>query len=237
MVEFSPDKKPSPLPTDRERSEARLPLDPRISALRKVLDDIQLDARYLAGLPYGRIRRGHPEGSIETHIKEVAENVDLLFEIANSELAGNLPEILRLELLIAVHVHDTFKGVAKKGARIDDPESHASLARAFLAEFTDDPRLLSCVQNHDVPYSMYRNSVTHGGIDRDRLDGLLRDVADLHLFTLFQIADNSTIGKLPQLGEGSPTSWFIEHIRDHLRVDFAYQEVLARVVETKRRLH
>ena len=59
------------------------------------------------------------------------------------------------KLRILVHTHDTFKPKAKRGVAIRQPESHASLARAFLVEFCDDAGLLTMVQLHDEPYHFF----------------------------------------------------------------------------------
>jgi hypothetical protein len=205
----------------------------RPTVLNKLLEEIQQDPRYQAGLPYGKVRKGHPEGSIELHIKEVTENVELLFKLATSEFKYDIPPTLRLELLIVSHVHDTFKGSAKKGVRIDDPESHASLARSFLGEFTGDPRLLACVQNHDVPFSIYRNHLKFGSFGQERLNTLVQNMPDLNLFTLFQIVDNTTLGKLPKAGARSATHWFIEQIAEHLPQQVDYQGLLAALVKAR----
>jgi hypothetical protein len=234
MIKFPNDKQSLADSAARDDSDGELSLNSRAIALGQLLNDIQLDLRYQSGLPYGRVRKGHPEGTIENHINEVAKNVELVFQISNSDFGFNLPQVLRCELLIVTHVHDTFKGASKKGAKIQDQESHASLARAFLEEFSHDQRLLTCVQYHDVPYSLYRNFVKHGNVDQGRLDKLLSDVVDLHLFTLFQFVDNSTFGKLPEVGQKSATQWFVEQINDQLPKDFPYQDVLSRLVEIRR---
>ena len=115
------------------------------------------------------------------------------------------------------HVHDTFKQDARKRARIEETDSHASLARAFLSEFTTDVSLLACVQNHDVPYSLFRAFERFGDeFDTKRLSKLLEVIPDLRLFTLFQIADNVTLGKIPQNGKPSPVEWFIDRVSEFL---------------------
>src|SRR4051812_5872310 len=106
-----------------------------------MLDRITADERYRRNLDWGKPRKGHPEGSIRAHIAELERNLAAL----SSRLTDEQIDKLR----ILIHVHDTFKPDAVEGARILDPRSHASLARAFLAEFTDDRELLTIVQFHD----------------------------------------------------------------------------------------
>src|SRR5262245_18791904 len=85
------------------------------------------DERYLANLEWGQPRRGHPEGTVRAHIAELERNLD--------GLRPRLTEDETWKLRILIHTHDSFKAEAKSGVPIGDPRSHASLARAFLAEF------------------------------------------------------------------------------------------------------
>src|SRR4051812_5021505 len=98
-----------------------------------LLDQIQADERYQANLDWGQPRSGHPEGTVRAHLLELEENLATL----RRRLRADEVDSLR----VLIHVHDTFKPDALAGVPITHPRSHASLARSFLAEFTDDPVL------------------------------------------------------------------------------------------------
>ena len=163
---------------------------------RSALTRLLADERYACHLDWGEPRHGHPEGSLRAHIADLEANARHLAPLL-SETDG-----WRLQLLI--HAHDTFKPEAAQGARITDPHSHASLARAFLAEFCpDDADLLNMVQFHDEPYALWRQE-RHGKLDRARLDALFARLHDWDLFLAFLIVDGSTEGKGRE-----PLHWFL----------------------------
>src|SRR3982751_243466 len=93
------------------------------------------DPRYQRNLDWGEARPGHPEGSIRAHIAELEQN------LAKLRLKLSDEEYWKLRLLI--HTHDTFKPDADPAASFISPQSHASLARAFLAGYCQDEELLN----------------------------------------------------------------------------------------------
>src|SRR5947209_234011 len=97
------------------------------SVFRKVIQD----PRYLSNLDWGEPRPGHPEGSIRAHIAELEANLE--------RLRPRLDREAYWELKLLIHTHDTFKPQSKPEISIASPRSHASLARAFLAEYCDCP--------------------------------------------------------------------------------------------------
>lgn len=153
------------------------------------------DPRYLANLDWGKPRKGHPEGTIRAHIAELEQNLAALQSRLTDE------EYWKLKLLI--HVHDSFKPDALSGVPISHPNSHASLARAFLAEFCPDDDLLAMVQWHDEPYALWLQQRHKGIHSRERLEALLAAIRDWELFTAFLLIDNSTAGK-----DRAPLAWF-----------------------------
>ncbi len=215
----------------------------------EVLGRIEQDPRYLENLDWGRPRRGHPEGTVRAHIKELEAN---LVQLTNGDSVPALApdEVLRLRILI--HVHDSFKADARPGVNIEHPRSHATLAAEFLREMLlahsgDDPDahatlssegrdlvamlsgegrdLIAMVQNHDVPYALWRKASRNGGaVDGTRFQRLLAAIDDWRLFSAFLIVDNCTAGKsreplrwyLPLLAESRPEIkcwqklWFAE---------------------------
>lgn len=168
-----------------------------------ILAAVQADPRYRANLSWGEPRPGHPEGSIAAHIADLEKNLDRLRPKLTPEEAD------KLRLLI--HVHDTFKPHALTGVRCSHPQSHATLARQFLAEFCDDADLATIVQNHDVPFALWRQvRDRNGAYDRERLAKLGRDVKDWDLFIAFLLIDGCTPGKLRE-----PLRWLIDRAREY----------------------
>src|SRR5215475_6407114 len=104
---------------------------------KQMLDSIKRDPRYQRNLDWGKSRPGHPEGTVRAHIAELERNLEAL--------RPKLSETDFWRLRVLVHCHDIFKGEAEHGVPIAAPRSHASLARAFLAGFSDDADLLATV--------------------------------------------------------------------------------------------
>lgn len=167
---------------------------------RSALQRIQADPRYLRNLDWGAPRPGHPEGTVRAHIEEVAANLAALrYELGETDYA---------RLLIVAHVHDTFKAEALRGVPILHPQSHASLARAFLAGFCGDTELLNIVQFHDEPFALWRQVRAKGTYDRARMDALRAAIRNDRLLLAFLAADNATGDK-----SGESLAWFREEWR------------------------
>ena len=180
---------------------------------RAILRVIQHDPRYQRNLDWGEPRPGHPEGSIRAHLAELEANID--------RLRPRLSETDAAKLCVLVHVHDTFKGEAADGARITDPHSHASLARAFLAEFCGDADLLNIVQFHDEPYALWRR-VHHGhAFPRERFDALVALIRDWDVFLAFLIVDGCTAGKGRE-----PLHWFFGEVAGRVPTRFTAADIL-----------
>ena len=161
---------------------------------RDALRRLTADARYETNVEWGEPRHGHPEGSIRAHIADLERNAAVL--------DAKLSETDRLRLRLLVHSHDTFKPDADD-VKISHPRSHASLARAFLAEFCpDDASLLDLVQYHDEPYALWRQE-QHARLNRERYDALFARVREWDLFLAFLIVDGCTEGKSRE-----PLRWF-----------------------------
>ena len=179
-----------------------------------ILAAIQRDPRYRQNLDWGEPRPGHPEGTIRAHLAELERNLD--------RLRPRLSGADAAKLAVLVHVHDTFKGVAAEGARITDPHSHASLARAFLAEFCDDADLLNMVQFHDEPYALWRQfRYGHHGVNRARFDALLSAIRDWDVFLAFLIVDGSTEGK-----NREPLHWFFGEVAGRVPAGITSADIL-----------
>jgi len=166
--------------------------------MKDILEKIMSDARYLKNIEYGEPRSGHPEGKIKFHIQELEENLEKLVSRGISD-----EQYWKLKLLI--HVHDTFKADATPNVSILNPNSHASLAKKFAAEFVDDEDLLNMLQFHDVNYALWQQFHRTGSYDVRRLENLLETIRDWDLFLMFLILDGSTKGK-----ERSKLVWFMK---------------------------
>jgi hypothetical protein len=148
---------------------------------------IVADPRYQQNLDWGKPRPGHPEGTVRAHIAELEKNLEALKpKVAHADY-------WKLKLLI--HTHDSFKREAQQGVPIVHPKSHASLARAFLAECCDDADLLAIVQYHDEPFALFRQFSFKGAYNQQRLTALLSNIKDWNLFLAFAIIDGCTEGK------------------------------------------
>lgn len=171
--------------------------------MREIVKKITSDPRYLKNIEYGMPRSGHPEGKVKYHIAELEENLETLKSKGISE-----EQYWKLKFLI--HVHDTFKAEAVPDSPIMKPNSHASLASKFAAEFTDDADLLNMIQFHDVNFSLWKQLAGTGTYDLERLSKLLETIIDWDLFLMFVIIDGSTQGKDP-----AKIRWFIKEVKKH----------------------
>ena len=186
-----------------------------MTAYQRLFEAVTRDPRSQQNLDFGTPRPGHPEGTVRAHIADLEVNLNAF----RSKLSN--PETDYWRLRVIIHVHDTFKAEARRGARIADPHSHASIARAFLSSFCDDADLLATVQNHDVPFSLWRQFNATGEVPRERLDELLADIRDWDLLLAFLIIDGCVAGKGP-----GPLHWFFECVRGQVQSRFTEADFL-----------
>jgi hypothetical protein len=111
------------------------------------------------------------------------------------------------KLLVLIHTHDTFKAEAKKDSPIIDPRSHASLAKAYLAQYTNDSDMLNILQYHDLGYAIYKKFKVKGTVDKDRLNAGINSIQDLNLYLLFCIIDACTPSKGREM-----IKWFLDYV-------------------------
>ncbi len=180
---------------------------------RSAFEAIVADPRYLANLDWGQPRSGHPEGTVRAHIAEIEPNLESLRPKLTDE------EYWKLKLL--VHTHDSFKAESKPGVAIAHPESHASLARAFLATHCEDADLLAMVQYHDEPFALYRQFDFKGTFSRDRFEALLAAIRDWDLFLAFNIIDGCTAGKSRE-----PLRWFFREVAGKVESRFSADDIV-----------
>ena len=185
----------------------------------EILDKITNSERYKKNIRYGEPRPGHAEGTVKAHIAELEENLTAMLDVDYVGVSLAITYCEKLEILI--HVHDSFKAESGRNKPILDQESHSSLARIFLAQYTNDQDLLNIVQYHDLNYSVYRNykeSKRHV-INYEKLKEGLSKIKDLDLFLLFCIIDSCTKSKGREM-----IKWFVKYVHKeyNTQVDETY---------------
>jgi hypothetical protein len=180
---------------------------------QEIFAAIASNPRYQRNLDWGKVRPGHPEGTIRAHIAELERNLE--------RLRAKLSETDYWRLKVLIHTHDTFKGEAQPGAPIAAHDSHASLARAFLAEFCDDADMLAMVQYHDEPFALWRQFKHKGRLNEGRLATLLASIHDWNLFLAFNIVDGCTEGK-----ERDSLRWLFRQVAERVETSFSEADIL-----------
>ena len=172
---------------------------------------------YAKGITYGKPRRGHAEGTVSNHLKDLDANLD---RVRNAII---ITDDWFWKLKILIHVHDTLKLWAIRDCPIDDLNSHASLARDFLSKFTSDLDLLDMVQWHDENYALWKQMKKTGHYNEDRLRSRVLSIVDMDLFLIFTILDGYTPSKMALGNEETPEKlrWFIEEVSKHRNVPYA----------------
>jgi hypothetical protein len=178
----------------------------------RIFEALTRDERYLANLDWGQPRRGHPEGAVRAHIEELERNL--------SRLRGRLTDEDIWKVRLLIHTHDAFKAEALSGVPIAHPQSHASLARAFLAEFCQDEDLLQIVQLHDEPYALWKQQQHRASVDAERFDKLLAAIRDWNLFAAVLLIDGCTAGK-----DRGSLQWFFGEIAGRVKSSFTVEDI------------
>ena len=184
-----------------------------MSDYREIFDTITSDTRYQRNLDWGEPRRGHPEGTVRAHIADVDRNL--------ATLRAKLSDTDYWRLRVLIHTHDTFKGEAERRVPITAPGSHASLARAFLAEFCDDTDMQAMVQYHDEPFALWRQFKSKRKFNQERLTALLTAIDDWNLFLAFNIVDGCTEGKGRE-----PLRWLFQQVAGRVQSQFTESDIL-----------
>lgn len=184
-----------------------------MSDYKKIFEKITSDPRYQRNLDWGQARPGHPEGTVRAHIAEVERNLEAL--------RSRLSEADYWRLKVLIHTHDTLKAEAERGAPIAAPGSHASLARAFLAEYCYDADMQATVQYHDAPFALWRQFASKGEFNQERMKALLGGIRDWNLFLAFLIVDGCTEGK-----NREPLRWFFQQVAERVQLQFTEADIL-----------
>lgn len=189
-------------------------------SLRQSLEAIVIDADYLKNLDTGKPRRGHPEATPRAHIADLTFNLNAISRLLSEEQS--------LKLKILIHTHDTFKADATRGARIQDPTSHSSLARTFLQKHTSDPDLLNMVQFHDEFYALWRQHQLLGH-DEKRIQSMLSAITDWDVFLTFNIIDRLTPGK-----SFEPLNWTLEQVKGRAATTFDFDSMIELIQQARK---
>ena len=155
------------------------------------------DPVLLEGLAWGKPRSGHPEGSVGAHVAHLLERTERWDE----------GEPRRSELRFIALVHDALKNKVQHWRPRTGENHHAMRARRFAERYTDDERLLTTIELHDRPYSIWKKLRRRGRVDEAGLRDLLSRIEDPELFMRFVELDGSPEGKNPE-----PIRWFREQL-------------------------
>jgi hypothetical protein len=158
---------------------------------------VSSDPVLLRGLAWGKPRRGHPEGTVAAHVR------DLLAKIESWGQTGER----RSELRFLALVHDSLKFQVSSWRPKSGENHHAMRARRFAERYTGDERLLAVIELHDRPYNLWRRRPRRLTLDEREIERIIERVPDLDLFARFLELDCSTEGKNPE-----PVRWFEEEL-------------------------
>jgi len=170
----------------------------------EVEKSITSNPNFEEGALYGKIRRGHPEGQVIYHIKEVLTNIDQYAETEDERKA----------LRLIAMVHDTFKHKVDRSMPKSGENHHGMIARRFTEKFIPaDQDILQIIQRHDDAYNAWSKSDRDGDWTTAEnrvirlIDGLLME-GIVDLYAKFYRCDNETGDKTQKCYD-----WFLEHIR------------------------
>lgn len=157
------------------------------------------DSEFIEGALWGEPRRGHPEGKVIYHIKEVLDNVD--------KYSNNYD---REKLRLISIIHDTFKHKVDRDKPRIGENHHAMIARRFAEKYITDKSILDIIELHDEAYNAWRtgNMRNDWVYARRRAKRMIDRIGDnIEIFLKFYKCDNET-GDKENLGY----DWFIEQI-------------------------
>ncbi len=169
-------------------------LQPETEMEKKLMEDPE----FKQGLLWGKPRRGHPEGEVYKHIREVLDNIDEL----------ETTEKQRRQLRLIAFAHDTFKHLEDRSYPRNWNLHHSKIARRFMENWTDDEVVLDIIEMHDDVYHIWRffhlYHKTEKG-ERRKARFLDRIGDNLPLYALFFRCDTLTGDK-----DQRPLKWFEE---------------------------
>jgi len=171
------------------------------------------DPEFIEGLEWGEPRRGHPEGKVIYHIREVLNNIEEYFVSCLSPARVRKVKFITDLRLIAL-IHDTFKyQVDRSKPKVGD-NHHGYLAMKFAEKYISDESVLTIIKVHDDAFKAWlkgsRYNEWKGANNRisDLLE-TLKKTDSLLLFNAFFFVDNSTGDKVKDSYE-----WFQTFLDD-----------------------
>ena len=142
---------------------------------------------FVAGLMWGKPRKGHPEGEVIYHVGHVLKNID---KYSNSEN--------RYKLRLIALIHDTFKYKVDKTIPKSKENNHAFFAYKFAEKYIDDKDVLQVILMHDEAFNSWgEGNNTEDWISANhRADHLIEKLStNIILYLLFYQCDNETGNK------------------------------------------
>lgn len=157
------------------------------------------DPEFIQGALWGEPRRGHPEGKVAFHIREVLDNVD---KFSN--------KFDRKSLRLIAIIHDTFKHKVDRDKPRVGENHHAMIARRFAEKYITDKEILDIIELHDEAYNAWCAGNRRGDwrYAQRRTKSLIDRLGDsLDLFLVFYKCDGQTGDKV-----NTDYDWFLEQI-------------------------
>ena len=146
------------------------------------------DPSFIEGCNYGKPRKGHPEGEVINHIKEVLENVNKYCD-----------EYDRYSLRIIAIVHDSFKYKVDRSKQKTGENHHAMKARRFAEKYLDNKQILDIIELHDEAYLSAQKGYRDGQWEKanERAAKLISRLGkdNIDLYIKFYHCDNETGNK------------------------------------------
>lgn len=158
---------------------------------------------FIDGCSYGKPRKGHPEGQVIYHIKEVLENIEKFYPEDND----------REELRLIAILHDTFKHKVDRNQQRTGENHHGMIARRFAENYPIKNNVLDIIQRHDDAFKAWQKGGWHNDwykAERNAnllIQGLLTE-GHLDLYVKFFHCDNATGDK-----EQENYDWFVNLIK------------------------
>lgn len=156
-------------------------LKPETDLERKII----ADPEFVEGAMWGKPRKGHPEGEVAHHIREVFDNIDKYSTPLN-----------RRDLRLIALIHDTFKHKVDETKPKFGANHHATIARRFAEKYKLHIDLLEVIELHDEAYNAWSMGNRKGDWNsaQKRIDKLIQRLNDenFSLYMTFYQCDNET---------------------------------------------
>lgn len=159
---------------------------------------------FIEGVMHGKPRKGHPEGKVLFHIKEVLINIDSFY----------LNDVNYLDLRIIALLHDTFKNEVDRSQPKTGENHHATIAAKHAKELGIKEDIIKIIKLHDEAFNawqQYDKGKTKKANDRiDKLINELDFCGCVDLYQKFCECDNKTGNKSQDNYE-----WFLDKVAEN----------------------